>query len=195
MIQFSKPKRTLSKAMDQFRRHETSARDFMPGAGDDRELIYTPSVPFAYLPTSQPAGRVLPVGLTRASIERTMLLGTFHLMSNHCARKPLTRRGYRCSLRMVHSERECNADLLPSARMGVMQVQSFPRMDLLVPTTRALSEAQLAHPIAVRPTWGSLNPIDCGGGIPSLLLPTPPIWEACHSTITRDRTISLIWTT
>ena len=29
MIQFSKPRRTLVKAMDQFRRHETSARDYM----------------------------------------------------------------------------------------------------------------------------------------------------------------------
>ena len=44
MIQFSKPKRSLSKAMDQFRRHETCARDYMSGAGDDREFIplYTP---------------------------------------------------------------------------------------------------------------------------------------------------------
>ena len=40
MIQFSKPKRTLPKAMEQFRRHETSARDYMPGGTDDRELIY-----------------------------------------------------------------------------------------------------------------------------------------------------------
>ncbi|KAF9261448.1 hypothetical protein L218DRAFT_498636 [Marasmius fiardii PR-910] len=30
MIQFSKPRRTLAKAMDQFRRHETNARDFFP---------------------------------------------------------------------------------------------------------------------------------------------------------------------
>ncbi|KAM5538133.1 hypothetical protein V8D89_008330 [Ganoderma adspersum] len=29
MIQFSKPRRTLGKAMDQFRRHETSARDYL----------------------------------------------------------------------------------------------------------------------------------------------------------------------
>ena len=29
MIQFSKPRRTLSKAMDQFRRHETNARDYL----------------------------------------------------------------------------------------------------------------------------------------------------------------------
>ena len=29
MIQFSKPRRTLAKAMDQFRRHETSARDYL----------------------------------------------------------------------------------------------------------------------------------------------------------------------
>jgi regulator of nonsense transcripts 1 len=29
MIQFSKPRRTLVKAMDQFRRHETNARDYM----------------------------------------------------------------------------------------------------------------------------------------------------------------------
>ena len=39
MIQFSKPKRSLSKAMDQFRRHETSARDYMSGASDDRALV------------------------------------------------------------------------------------------------------------------------------------------------------------
>ncbi|KAK0482609.1 AAA domain-containing protein [Armillaria novae-zelandiae] len=32
MIQFSKPRRTLVKSMDQFRRHETSARDFLSGA-------------------------------------------------------------------------------------------------------------------------------------------------------------------
>ncbi|KAG7092951.1 hypothetical protein E1B28_009253 [Marasmius oreades] len=30
MIQFSKPRRSLAKAMDQFRRHETNARDFIP---------------------------------------------------------------------------------------------------------------------------------------------------------------------
>lgn len=29
MIQFSKPRRTLGKAMDQFRRHETNARDYL----------------------------------------------------------------------------------------------------------------------------------------------------------------------
>lgn len=29
MIQFSKPRRTLAKAMDQFRRHETNARDYL----------------------------------------------------------------------------------------------------------------------------------------------------------------------
>lgn len=32
MIQFSKPRRTLVKSMDQFRRHETNARDFLSGA-------------------------------------------------------------------------------------------------------------------------------------------------------------------
>ena len=37
MIQFSKPKRSLSKALEQFRRHETSARDYMSSAGDDRQ--------------------------------------------------------------------------------------------------------------------------------------------------------------
>lgn len=54
MIQFSKPKRTLSKAMDQFRRHETSARDYMSGANDDSESVpfSTPSVPFPYVPIS-----------------------------------------------------------------------------------------------------------------------------------------------
>lgn len=34
MIQFSKPRRTLAKAMDQFRRHETNARDYLSGIGD-----------------------------------------------------------------------------------------------------------------------------------------------------------------
>lgn len=33
MIQFSKPRRTLVKAMDQFRRHETSARDYLSTGG------------------------------------------------------------------------------------------------------------------------------------------------------------------
>ncbi|KAI0636573.1 RNA helicase-domain-containing protein [Trametes polyzona] len=33
MIQFSKPRRTLVKAMDQFRRHETSARDYLSNGG------------------------------------------------------------------------------------------------------------------------------------------------------------------
>jgi regulator of nonsense transcripts 1 len=40
MIQFSKPRRTLVKAMEQFRRHESSARDFLPsgaGVASDRE--------------------------------------------------------------------------------------------------------------------------------------------------------------
>jgi len=44
MIQFSKPRRTLVKAMEQFRRHETSARDFLPsgsGVPSDREFCYT----------------------------------------------------------------------------------------------------------------------------------------------------------
>jgi regulator of nonsense transcripts 1 len=31
MIQFSKPRRSLAKSMDQFRRHETVAKDFMTG--------------------------------------------------------------------------------------------------------------------------------------------------------------------
>jgi len=43
MIQFSKPKRTLSKAMDQYRRHETNARDYMSGASDDPRRSGTPS--------------------------------------------------------------------------------------------------------------------------------------------------------
>ncbi|KXN91430.1 Regulator of nonsense transcripts 1 [Leucoagaricus sp. SymC.cos] len=33
MIQFSKPRRSLAKSMDQFRRHETNARDYLNGAG------------------------------------------------------------------------------------------------------------------------------------------------------------------
>lgn len=33
MIQFSKPRRTLVKAMDQFRRHETNARDYLGTGG------------------------------------------------------------------------------------------------------------------------------------------------------------------
>ncbi|KAF5373702.1 hypothetical protein D9758_000951 [Tetrapyrgos nigripes] len=40
MIQFSKPRRSLAKSMDQFRRHETNAREYMNGAppsmGDGR---------------------------------------------------------------------------------------------------------------------------------------------------------------
>ena len=36
MIQFSKPKRSLAKALEQFRRHETSARDYMSTVGDER---------------------------------------------------------------------------------------------------------------------------------------------------------------
>ncbi|KAI5900585.1 uncharacterized protein SCHCODRAFT_02039777 [Schizophyllum commune H4-8] len=32
MIQFSKPRRTLASSMDQFRRHETTARDYLSGA-------------------------------------------------------------------------------------------------------------------------------------------------------------------
>ncbi|KAH7889474.1 AAA domain-containing protein [Phlebopus sp. FC_14] len=33
MIQFSKPRRSLVKSMDQFRRHETNARDYLPNGG------------------------------------------------------------------------------------------------------------------------------------------------------------------
>ena len=33
MIQFSKPRRSLAKSMDQFRRHETVAKEFLGGAG------------------------------------------------------------------------------------------------------------------------------------------------------------------
>ncbi|KAH9917450.1 AAA domain-containing protein [Fomitopsis serialis] len=44
MIQFSKPRRTLSKAMDQFRRHETSARDYLGnGLTGDGRRSGTPS--------------------------------------------------------------------------------------------------------------------------------------------------------
>ncbi|KAF7363977.1 Regulator of nonsense transcripts 1 [Mycena sanguinolenta] len=46
MIQFSKPRRTLAKSMDQFRRHETNARDYIgaaPGAGADARRSGTPS--------------------------------------------------------------------------------------------------------------------------------------------------------
>jgi regulator of nonsense transcripts 1 len=32
MIQFSKPRRSLGKSMEQFRRHETNARDYMQPA-------------------------------------------------------------------------------------------------------------------------------------------------------------------
>jgi len=47
MIQFSKPRRTLVKSMDLFRRHETNARDFIsgaPGGGlmSDGMLLYNP---------------------------------------------------------------------------------------------------------------------------------------------------------
>ncbi|ESK90181.1 atp-dependent helicase nam7 [Moniliophthora roreri MCA 2997] len=43
MIQFSKPKRPLSKAMDQFRRHETNARDYLGGASAGMGRSGTPS--------------------------------------------------------------------------------------------------------------------------------------------------------
>ncbi|KAI0780521.1 RNA helicase-domain-containing protein [Trametes elegans] len=45
MIQFSKPRRTLVKAMDQFRRHETSARDYLGNGGviGDARRSGTPS--------------------------------------------------------------------------------------------------------------------------------------------------------
>jgi len=47
MIQFGKPKRTFTKSTDQFRRHETSARDYLspapPGAGSDSRRSGTPS--------------------------------------------------------------------------------------------------------------------------------------------------------
>ena len=196
MIQFSKPKRSLSKALDQFRRHETSARDYLSGVGDDRELLppYTSCLVVLYC-FSQPADRVLRVGLTRASIELTMLLGTFRLMSNRCDRKPLTPRGYRCSLRMVHSEQEYNVAPLPSVDHTAMPVQSSPRKVRLELTVRALSEAQSAHPTAARPTWGTPNPIDCGGELRSPLSLALPTWEACHSTIIRGRMTSLIWMT
>src|ERR1700742_2136655 len=32
MIQFSKPRRTLGKSMDQYRRHDTGAREYLSGA-------------------------------------------------------------------------------------------------------------------------------------------------------------------
>jgi len=45
MIQFSKPRRTLVKSMEQFRRHETNARDYLPSAttgvmSTDREFDF-----------------------------------------------------------------------------------------------------------------------------------------------------------
>jgi regulator of nonsense transcripts 1 len=47
MIQFSKPRRTLVKSMDQFRRHETNARDFLGGSATgsmDRTFPFTSSL-------------------------------------------------------------------------------------------------------------------------------------------------------
>jgi len=45
MIQFSKPRRTLANSMEQFRRHETTARDYLPSGpsamSSDRKLVYT----------------------------------------------------------------------------------------------------------------------------------------------------------
>jgi hypothetical protein len=184
--------------MDQFRRHETCARDYMSDAGDDCELIPpdTLLIPFSYVRVSQPADRVLQVGLTRASIEPMMLLGTFRPMSNRCARKPLTLRDYRCSLRTVHLEQGSSVVLLLSVvHMGVMPVPSSLRKVRLEPTARALSEVQLAHPTAARPTWRTPNPTDCGGGLRSPLSLALPTWEACRSTITRDKMTSLIWMT
>ena len=50
MIQFSKPRRTLVKAMDQFRRHETSARDYLGGGmlgdGNVKPLLESTSVSY-----------------------------------------------------------------------------------------------------------------------------------------------------
>ena len=43
MIQFSKPRRSLGKSMEQFRRHETNARDYLSGSNgpmlSDRKLL------------------------------------------------------------------------------------------------------------------------------------------------------------
>jgi len=61
MIQFSKPKRSLSKAMEQFRRHETSARDYMSSAGDDSRRSGTPSrFDQSFYRTHDPLGYIPP---------------------------------------------------------------------------------------------------------------------------------------
>jgi regulator of nonsense transcripts 1 len=47
MIQFSKPRRTLAKSMDQFRRHETNARDYIggpAGAGPEGPFLTSPLI-------------------------------------------------------------------------------------------------------------------------------------------------------
>ncbi|KAJ7766679.1 hypothetical protein B0H16DRAFT_370127 [Mycena metata] len=54
MIQFSKPRRTLAKSMDQFRRHETNARDYIngpagAGAMSDGWLLFLSPLPFLTL--------------------------------------------------------------------------------------------------------------------------------------------------
>ena len=91
--------------MEQFRRHETSAKDYMSGAGDDCQLITSrPFAPSTDILVTQPAGRVLQVGSTKASIERTTPSGTSRLTSNRFVLNLLIPLGYQFSPRMDHLE-------------------------------------------------------------------------------------------
>jgi hypothetical protein len=77
----------------------------MSTAGDDCQLI--PLCPFARssdILVTQLAGRVLRVGLTRASIERTTPSGTSRLTPNRYVLNLLTPLVYPFSPRMVHLE-------------------------------------------------------------------------------------------
>jgi hypothetical protein len=194
MIQFSKPKRTLSKAMEQFRRHETSAKEYLSSPVDDGELIasYPSRSLLSYL-FIQFADRVLLAGLTRAFIGLTMLSGTSHKMLNLCAPKPPTPPGCPCLPQTVHSEQEYPAGLLPSAALtGVMPAPSYPRKDQPGRTVRVSSGVQSVRPTAVRPIWHSPNPTDCGGALRSPPSLAPPTSEAYRNTITRVRMTSPI---
>ena len=193
MIQFSKPRRTLVKAMDQFRRHETSARDYL-GNGSvmgDGAL----NVLGCYLLTSTDDHSIkagdpeLPAVSMRVSTAPTMRWAIFRPTCSRSAPRQPTLRGFPCLLLPVRSVRVHNARMarnaahtaatqaLSSHRTPVPQAQ-IPRASLAV---------RSAHRIALE-EWRIRNLIDCSVAHPSHRPQAPRTWAACRSTTTSPRT-------
>jgi len=106
MIQFSKPRRSLAKSMDLFRRHETNARDYMNGAPNmlmDRAYLLS-QLDAQILINRQPwlGIRGLPVALMRVFTAPMTLLVTSPPTSSLSAPRLHILLDFLCSVLLVH---------------------------------------------------------------------------------------------